>query len=69
MPENGITELELAARRIRATCVQMARGGREGHLSSALSCADILVALGIRIGPVSGSMTPIYLLIPLYSVD
>jgi transketolase len=45
MPEARIAELEMAARRIRATCVQMARDGREGHLSSALSCADILVAL------------------------
>jgi len=30
---------------IRATCVQMAYDGREGHLSSALSCVDLLVTL------------------------
>lgn len=37
--------LEERARRIRATCIQMAADGRQGHLSSALSCTDILVAL------------------------
>lgn len=40
-----LTPLEQEARRIRATCVQMAYDGGEGHLSSALSCVDILVAL------------------------
>jgi transketolase len=37
--------LEAQARRIRATCVQMAHEGREGHLSGTLSCVDLLVAL------------------------
>lgn len=40
-----VAELTSAARRIRATCIRMAFDGREGHLTSALSCADILVAL------------------------
>ncbi len=42
------------ARRLRATCVQMAHIGGEGHLSSALSCVDILVALfdgWLRVSP------------------
>ena len=38
-------ELEQIARRVRATCVQMSHMAKEGHLSSALSCIDILVAL------------------------
>lgn len=41
----SVSQLEEKARRIRATCVQMAFDGREGHLSSALSCTDLLVAL------------------------
>ncbi|MBI4510248.1 MAG: transketolase [Deltaproteobacteria bacterium] len=40
-----MTALERRARVVRATCVQMAFDAKEGHLSSALSCADILVAL------------------------
>jgi len=40
-----LPELAVLARRIRATCVQMAFDGKEGHLSSALSCVDILVSL------------------------
>lgn len=40
-----VSELERKARRIRATCIQMAHDAREGHLSSALSCVDLLVAL------------------------
>ncbi|MDD4869476.1 MAG: transketolase [Kiritimatiellae bacterium] len=39
------TFLEKKARTVRATCVQMAYDGKEGHLSSALSCVDILIAL------------------------
>lgn len=42
------------ARQIRATCVQMAHDGREGHLGSALSCVDIVVALyygWLRVSP------------------
>ena len=41
----NIAELEEIARRIRATCIQMAYDGKEGHLSSALSYTDVLVAL------------------------
>jgi len=41
----SISQLEEKARQIRATCVQMAFEGREGHLSSALSCTDLVVAL------------------------
>ena len=37
--------LERLARSIRATCMVMAFKGREGHLTSAMSCVDILVAL------------------------
>lgn len=33
------------ARTIRATCVQLAHDGREGHLNGALSSVDILLAL------------------------
>ncbi len=40
-----IRDLQHRAQVIRATCVQMAQNGREGHLSSALSCVDTLVAL------------------------
>lgn len=40
-----IAELEQKSREIRATCLQMAHDGREGHLSSALSTVDLLVAL------------------------
>ncbi|HYB56482.1 MAG TPA: transketolase [Alphaproteobacteria bacterium] len=41
----AIAALERKARRVRATCLVMAHQGREGHLTSALSCVDILVAL------------------------
>lgn len=41
----SIPDLEQRARVLRATCVQMAFDGREGHLSSALSCLDVLIAL------------------------
>lgn len=37
--------LETKAAQIRATCVQMAHDGKVGHLGSALSCVDGLVAL------------------------
>jgi transketolase len=37
--------LEKKARELRATCIQMAHDSREGHLKSALSCVEILVAL------------------------
>jgi len=42
---HDVSTLERKAARIRATCIQMAHDGKEGHLSSALSCVDILVAL------------------------
>lgn len=41
----NVKTLERKAARIRATCIQMAYDGKEGHLSSALSCVDLLVAL------------------------
>ena len=41
----SIQTLERKARQLRATCVRMAFDGREGHLTSALSCIDLLVAL------------------------
>jgi len=44
-PPGSISRLEEKARQIRATCIQMAFDAREGHLSSALSCTDLLVAL------------------------
>jgi transketolase len=37
--------LERKARQLRATCIQMSFDGKEGHLSSALSCVDLIVAL------------------------
>jgi len=42
---SSIAQMEEKARQIRATCVQMAFDGREGHLSSAMSCTDLVVAL------------------------
>ncbi len=44
-PVTDADMLRKAARKVRATAVQMAHDGREGHLNGALSCADILVAL------------------------
>jgi len=38
-------DLKKTAGRIRATCVKMAFDARESHLSSALSCVEILTAL------------------------
>jgi transketolase len=40
--------LELKARQVRATCIQMAFDGKHGHLGSALSCTDLLVTLYCR---------------------
>ena len=40
-----IPDLEKRSKKIRATCVQMSHDGKEGHLGSALSCVDLLVAL------------------------
>jgi transketolase len=47
-------DLEKVARTLRATCIQMAHDGKQGHLSSALSCIDILTALyhrWLRVSP------------------
>jgi transketolase len=44
-PTLSIAELELKARQIRATCIQMSYDSKHGHLASSLSCVDILVAL------------------------
>lgn len=38
-------ELQVIAERVRATCVQMAYNARESHLSSSLSCVEILTTL------------------------
>lgn len=40
-----ILELEALTRAIRATCLQMAVDGKEGHLKGSISGVDILVAL------------------------
>lgn len=37
--------LDKIARKLRATCVQMAFDGKQGHLKGVLSCIDLLVAL------------------------
>lgn len=42
---SSVSDLEATARVIRATTLQMACDGGEGHLSSALSYADVIVAL------------------------
>jgi transketolase len=41
----SIQDLERKVKRLRATCVQLAHDGREGHLNGALSCMELLVAL------------------------
>ena len=41
----GIPELERKACEIRATCVQIAHDGKVGHLGSALSCVEGIMAL------------------------
>jgi len=40
-----IKTLEQKARDWRATCVQMSHDGKQGHLSSALSCVDLMIGL------------------------
>jgi transketolase len=40
-----VQELKQRASRIRATCIQMAHDGREGHLNGSLSCVDLLVTV------------------------
>lgn len=44
-PTIDVADLQRRSRRVRATCVQMAFEGNHGHLGSALSCVDVLVAL------------------------
>jgi len=44
-PTPDLSLLERKARQIRATCVQLSHDGKEGHLSSALSCVDLIVGL------------------------
>jgi len=49
-----VTELEARARAVRIATVRMAHGGMTPHVGSALSCADLLVALyfhAMRIAP------------------
>ena len=41
----NISDLELKARALRATCIQLAHDGKESHLNGALSCVDLLIAL------------------------
>jgi len=41
----NIEELEQKAKWIRSQCIKMSYNAKEGHLGSALSCADILVAI------------------------
>ena len=41
----SIDFFEKKARELRATCVQLAHDGREGHLNGALSSVDLLIAL------------------------
>ena len=41
----NIQELEQKAKWIRSQCIKMSYSAKEGHLGSALSCVDILVAL------------------------
>jgi transketolase len=40
-----LADFQIKARAIRATTIQLAHDGREGHLNGALSCVDWLVAL------------------------
>ncbi|PYN81333.1 MAG: transketolase [Candidatus Rokuibacteriota bacterium] len=51
---DGVAALETRARAVRAATVRMAHDGKTPHVGSALSCADILVALyfhAMRIDP------------------
>ena len=45
VPPVTISSLMRQAQRVRATCVQMAHDSGVGHLGSALSCVDAIVAL------------------------
>jgi len=47
-------QLQLKASELRATCIQLAHDGREGHLNGALSSIDLILALyagWLRISP------------------
>jgi transketolase N-terminal domain/subunit len=64
----SVAELEQIARRIRASCIQMAQDGKEGHLSSSLAYVDALTALyfgWLRLDPArsfcAGQSTPRHL--------
>lgn len=49
-----MTTLQYKAREIRATTIQMAHDGKEGHLNGALSCVELLLCLfngGLQIDP------------------
>ena len=49
-----ILSLEIKARQIRATCIQMAYDGKVGHLGGTLSCIEGLMALyyhWLRVSP------------------
>jgi transketolase len=51
-----MTILQNKAREIRATTIQMAHDGKEGHLNGALSCIELLLCLfngGLQIDPQS----------------
>ena len=53
-PAVAIEHFAEKAKQTRATCVQLAFDGKEGHLSSSLSCVDVLVVLynyWLRISP------------------
>jgi transketolase len=54
MAAADLQELEVRARAVRAATVQMAHDGKTPHVGSALSCADLLVALyfhALRVDP------------------
>jgi transketolase len=42
---HDVEALSALARRIRATCLQLAFDSKHGHLSSSMACVDVLVAL------------------------
>lgn len=49
-----LESLKYKARQLRATCIQLAHDGREGHLNGALSSVDLLIALyccWLRVSP------------------
>ena len=57
---NKIETLRKKANEVRATCVQIAHDGKVGHVGSALSCVEILIALyyhWLRVTPHTCSVT------------